>query len=188
MHFCFSLFSSKRGRPKLDQKEENIFKKEQEADLLSSLFYLNKINKKQLASANFYQQLYKEYQKSIEGPSNNTCSIIKSVEQNSSSKNHNDEKDLLIYSQWTNLKKILSHKSNYEEVLYRVLIEQKMSKSNFFNPTRVNQNLLQDLQGALDKITEYRNKLDKKIEFHEKRPQIMKYLKVNKQKLEEILK
>ena len=179
MHFCFNSFSSKRGRPKLHVKEQKIIRREEEIDLLYSLFYLNKINKKQLSSANFYEQLYKQYQKSIESPSNNTSSVIRVVDRNAGAKNHQEEKDIIIHEQWTNLKKFLSN-YNYEKITYKILTEGKISKNDLLNPIRVNQNLLEDFRNALDKISDYRNSLNKKIEFRQKKLQIIKYLKILK--------
>jgi MOSC domain-containing protein YiiM len=179
MHFCFNSFSSKRGRPKLDAKEQKIIRREEEADLLYSLFYLNKINKKQLSSANFYEQLYKKYQKSIESPSNNTSSVIRVVDRNAGAKNHQEGTDAIVHEQWTNLKKFLFD-YNCEEITYKVLTEGKISKNDLLNPIRVNQNLLEDFRNALDRISDYRNNLSKKFEFEQKKPQIIKYLKVLK--------
>ena len=101
------------------------------------------------------------------------------VDRNAGAKNHQEEKDIIIHEQWTNLKKFLSN-YNYEKIAYKVLTEGKISKNDLLNPLRVNQNLLEDFRNALDKISDYRNSLNKKIEFGQKKLQIIKYLKILK--------
>ena len=157
MHFCFSSFPSKRGRPKLEKSHfiETNKIKQKEVDVISSLFYLNKITKEQLISAHFYEQLYKDYQRSIESPIANSTSLIRVIDKNSSIRCHSREEDKFIHFQWSNLKKLLLNIKNCEEIIHKILIEQKL-KDELLKPTRVNQNILELLKIALDKITEYR--------------------------------
>lgn len=158
MHFCFSSFNSKRGRPKLEKNHSETRKaREKEVDLASCLFYLNKITKEQLISANFYEKLYRDYHRSIDSPINSTTSFIRVVDKNASVRNHTTDEDKSIHFQWTNLKKRLLNFKNCEELIHKILIEQKM-KDELISPASLNQNILELFRFALDKITEYRNK------------------------------
>ena len=159
MHFCFSAFSSKRGRPKLEKVDKNVLQRRNNNDLdvINILFYLNKITKDQLNSAHFYEQLYRDYQKSIDSPCYNTTSILKLVDKNATTKNHPDEKDEDVHIRWTQLKKILFKIKDCEEIIYKVVIEKRL-KDDLLNPTKVMQNTLEVLRIGLDKITRYRSK------------------------------
>ena len=164
------LFAVKRGRPKskvmTSQNQElnrQNLAKSADADVLQSLFLLKKITEEQNESAKFYQKLHNQYHSSIDSPRMSTSSMLQIESSWCRGKQHPSEKDHILFMIWNEIKIELSKiDRSCEEIIYKVLIENKM-KYELLNPTNLIRNNLRILQAGLDCIDRYRTKLDRRI-------------------------
>ena len=158
-------FALRRGRPRnitntsQDQElQRRNLSRSADADVLQSLFLLKKITAEQNESAKFYQKLRIQYHSSIDSPCMRTSSILQIGNLHSNTRHHPTRRDEILFAAWNEIKAEL-HKTDQacEEILYKVLIENKM-KYELINPTSFIRNSLRILQIGLDCITKYRNK------------------------------
>jgi hypothetical protein len=143
----YAIFTGKRGRPKstpivTSYKPSNL-------DVITSLFYLKKLNQGQVSAAHYYVRLYRDYYRYIGAPNDYSDYIIDLTRSHSANNNILDQN---IEAEWYKVKSTINKISSESEgIMYKVIIENKM-KDELLNPISMSKNPLKTLQLSLDAV------------------------------------